>query len=81
VVAVLGSLDEHDQRLLAGVAASGRSAYAVVVGVGTATLDLRRSGWRAVTLTQDGSLPLAWSRLTGTGAPAAARTAGPGAGR
>lgn len=88
VVAVLGRVDEPDQRLLAGVAASGRSAYAVVLGVDTwsappaasgseapTAAALLRAGWRAVTLTRGGSLATVWSQLAGVGAT------GSGAGR
>ena len=92
VVAVLGRVDDPDHRLLAGVAAGGRSASAVVVGGegwsapaaspadAPATPVLRRAGWRAVTLARGGSLAAAWSQLTGVGASGAASAAPTGSG-
>ena len=95
VVAVLGRVDEPDHRLLAGVAAAGRSAYAVVLGVDAwagpaatgaeapAAPVLRRAGWRAATLARGGSLAAAWAQLAGVGqvAPTGAASSAPGASR
>ena len=73
ILAVLGHLDEGDQKLLSGFAAAGDSAYAVVLDVGgwdptshgvpPATAALRSGGWKAATLERGGSLPATWLEL------------------
>ena len=73
LLAVLGHLGDADQDLMAGMAAAGDSAYAVVLDVGTwdrtgrvdapPTAALRGGGWKATTLERDGSLASAWMEL------------------
>ena len=74
LLAVLGHLNDADRDLMAGMAAAGDSAYAVVLDVGTwdrtgrieppATGALRSGGWKATTLERDGSLASAWMELS-----------------
>ena len=74
ILAVLGHLQPGDRELLAGLASAGAAAYAVVLDVGTwergaraepaATPWLNTHGWRAATLTHDGSLPATWQELS-----------------
>jgi uncharacterized protein (DUF58 family) len=73
LLAVLGHLDQQDTEFLAGLAAAGASAYAVVLDVhrwerdgraqAPATADLRSRGWKAATLGPDASLAAAWQEL------------------
>ena len=74
LLAVLGHLGDADRDLLAGLAAAGDSAYAVVLDVvdlgprRAATTRrprraLRSGGWKATTLERDGSLAAAWMEL------------------
>ncbi len=74
LVAVLGHLQSTDRELLAGLAAAGAAAHAVVLDVSTwekggrdepaATAWLRARGWKATTLTRDGSLAASWQELS-----------------
>ena len=74
LLAVLGNLNDTDQDLLAGMAAAGDSAYAVVLDVATwersgrpqepATGALRSGGWKAATLERGGSLAASWMELS-----------------
>jgi uncharacterized protein (DUF58 family) len=74
LLAVLGHLSDADRDLMAGMAAAGDSAYAVVLDVGTwdrtgrieppATGALRSGGWKATTLERDGTLASAWMELS-----------------
>jgi hypothetical protein len=73
IMAVLGHLQTGDRELLGGLAAAGAAAYAVVLDTATwdragsteppATAWLRAHGWKATTLTRDGSLPTVWQEL------------------
>ncbi|MET0837687.1 MAG: DUF58 domain-containing protein [Marmoricola sp.] len=73
LLAVLGHLGDADRDRLGGFATAGDSAYAVVLDVATwdrtgraeepATAALRSGGWKASTLTHDGSLAAAWQEL------------------
>ena len=73
LLAVLGHLNDADQDLLAGMAAAGDSAYALVLDVSTwdrggrvdppPTGALRSGGWKATTLGRDESLATAWMEL------------------
>ncbi len=74
LLAVLGHLTDADRDLMAGMAAAGDSAYAVVLDVESwdrtgrieppATGALRSGGWKATTLQRDGSLASAWMELS-----------------
>ena len=73
LLAVLGHLGEADRTFLAGLAAAGASAYAIVLDVSTwdrsgraeppATGALRAGGWKATTLDHDGQLAASWLEL------------------
>ncbi len=73
LLAVLGHLAEPDRRFLAGLAAAGGAAYAVVLDVSAwdrsgrseppATQALRSSGWKSATLGRDAPLTGAWMEL------------------
>jgi uncharacterized protein (DUF58 family) len=73
ILAVLGHLQHGDREVLAGLAAAGATAYAVVLDVASwdraghadppATAWLRSHGWKATTWTREGSLPAAWQEL------------------
>jgi len=72
VLAVVGHLGDADRSFLSGLANAGSSAYAVVLDVAgwsagggepLATAALRRGGWKASTLTRDGSLAASWLEL------------------
>lgn len=73
ILAVLGRLTPRDLEVLAGFAAAGDSAYAVMLDVDAwesgrptpapATASLRRHGWKASTLTPEGPLAAAWQEL------------------
>ncbi len=73
LLAVLGHLGDADTELLAGMAAAGDSAYAVVLDVATwdrtgridppATAALRTAGWKATTLEHKASLAASWMEL------------------
>jgi hypothetical protein len=78
IMAVLGHLQSGDRQLLAGLAAAGATAYAIVLDVSTwerggrnagtpdppATAWLRAHGWKATTLERDTPLPAAWQGLS-----------------
>ncbi len=73
LLAVVAHLGDADRDLLAGMAAAGDSAYAVVLDVSTwertgrrqepATGALRSRGWHAATLEHGGSLATSWMEL------------------
>lgn len=68
LVAVTGVLSKKEALLLAGMAESSQSAYALVVCQGPAQADealgiLRRAGWRAAALTPETPLVQAWMQL------------------
>jgi len=76
IMAVLGHLQSSDRQLLAGLAAAGATAHAIVLDVATwerggrtddadppATAWLRTHGWKATTLERDASLAAAWQGL------------------
>jgi uncharacterized protein (DUF58 family) len=78
IMAVLGHLQSSDRQLLAGLAAAGATAHAIVLDVSTwerggrnagtpdppATAWLRAHGWKATTLERDTPLPAAWQGLS-----------------
>ncbi len=73
LLAVLGHLGEADRRFLGNLSRAGDSAYGVVLDVAgwdrstradpPATGSLRASGWKASTLSRDGSLAASWQEL------------------
>lgn len=68
LVAVTGLLSKKEALLLAGMAESSQSAYALVVCPDPAQADeavgiLQRAGWRAATLTPETPLVQAWMQL------------------
>ena len=77
VLAVLGHVNQSDRTFLAGLAATGASAYALVLDVSCwdrdgrqggrreepATAWLRSHGWKAATLGPDITLSAAWQEL------------------
>lgn len=71
LVAIVGSLSEDEARLLATVADSTQSAYAIVICYDEAESAesigrLRRAGWRAAALTPRSSLAQVWTDLDST---------------
>jgi uncharacterized protein (DUF58 family) len=73
LLAVLGGLGDADRSVLGGLANAGDSAYAVVLDVtdwdrsgpqdSPPTGLLRARGWKATTLSRDGSLAASWLEL------------------
>ncbi len=74
LLAVLGHLGDADRRFLAGLAKAGDAAYAVVLDVADwdrtphtsppATSTLQSGGWKATTLSRNGSLAASWLDLS-----------------